>query len=167
MDRLALAVCSLLAAAVAGPAIAHRGHDDAIRVSTTGSAIQVSFFADAASLKAFDTNADGVLSRAEFDANASRIAQFVDECLSARDAQNADIDPIRRDQPVSGYAELAAQSPVERVRFVRHYSFEAKLDHLEFGSFPAAHGARSVISVGPIEASFAYEGERAATLSFQ
>lgn len=167
MTRVFVSLTCASAMAAAAPVLAHRGHDDAIRVAATETDIRISFFAEAASLKTFDTNADGVLSRAEFDANAARIAQFVDTCLSARDGKGAAVDSIRRDQPIVGYADLGPQSPVKRVRFVRHYASKPRLAHLEFGCFPAAHGTRSVVSAGPIQVSFENESGRSATLSLR
>lgn len=136
------------------PVLAHRGHDDAVRLVRSENGIQVSFHINSGTLKVFDDNGDDRLSRAEFEANRDQIADHIDACLAAQNDAGQAIEPSMRDHPISGYAALQKQDEIMNIRVVRRYSNQSGLARLDLSCFPPTHDHRSVLSVALSQAEF-------------
>jgi len=150
MRRIAIGLLVLAAAGIAlvDPVLSHGGHDENIRLIGSERGTQLRFVVQAEHLLWFDTDRDGLLSRAEFDHQSADIDDYVDACLNARSGTGDLILPSMRDHPVGDYHDLAQSDAIQRIRFIRAYDAEASLATLNFTCFPGTHGPRQLIAIG-------------------
>ena len=122
-------LASLCACLLTWTAHAHLPSTSDVRIAVTPGRISLMTRLDAHDLERFDLDADGILTRAEFQAQTPVIQDWVDAHIDVVGANASASDLLHSDLPVPGFADLAVDDPVRAVRIVRTYSTTSNTAH--------------------------------------
>jgi len=111
-------------------ALAHGGHDPRLKISLSETEIRIETSLDIERFLEFDTNGDGALSVAEYNAQYEIIAIWIDQNLKLLDFENSAVTAYFSDAPIIDRAHLSKTDAIENIKILRRY----KLVQAEAGS---------------------------------